>query len=347
MNATQRPNHGAALVTGGAGYVGSHTVLALLARGIDAVVIDDLSTGRRDLVPDGVPFVEGSAGDVALVRDTIRRHRCASVIHFAGSIVNPESFEKPLLYYRNNVTVSRDLLEACAEENIGAFIFSSSAAVYGAAEAVPIPETAPTKPNSPYGASKLMTEWMLRDMAAVTGTRYVALRYFNVAGADAGLRSGQAGPVATHLIKIAAEAAVGLRPGVVIHGDDYATPDGTCIRDYVHVADIADAHVAALRHLLAGGDTLVLNCGYGRGYSVRQVLETAARIIGRSLKVEVGPRRIGDVAELVADSRAIGKALGWKPRHGDLEAMIASAIRWEEKIAAGRPPTKAARETAL
>ena len=327
MMAYNRP----VLITGGAGYIGSHTVLALMDRGLEPVVIDDLSTGRRDLVPDGVPFVEGDAGDIDLVRKTLREHGCGSVVHFAGSIVNLESFEKPLDYFVNNVSVSRNLLEACKAENIETFIFSSSAAVYGDAETVPIPEDAPLAPVSPYGETKLVTEWMVRRVAAATGMRFAALRYFNVAGADAEGRSGQVGP-ATHLIKIAAEAASGVRSGVTIFGGDYDTPDGTCIRDYIHVTDIAAAHADALEHLIRDGDSMVLNCGYGEGYSVRQVLDMVNEIIDDPISIDTGPRRIGDVDKLVADAGRIGKALGWTPRHGDLRTMIESAIAWERKL---------------
>lgn len=323
--------NGSVLVTGGAGYIGSHTVLSLMDRGLSPVVIDDLSTGRRNLVPDDVPFVEGNAGDVDLVREVLREHGCGSVIHFAGSIVNPESFEKPFDYYANNVSVSRNLLEACAAEKIEAFIFSSSAAVYGDAETVPIPEGAPTAPISPYGETKLVTEWMVRNVAAASNMRFAALRYFNVAGADAEGRSGQVGPT-THLIKIAAEAAMGERSGVTIFGDDFDTPDGTCIRDYTHVTDIAAAHVDGLEHLQKGGDSLVLNCGYGEGFSVRQVLDMVNEILSDPIAVEPGPRRIGDVGKLIADPGRIGDVLGWKPSHGDLRVIIESALAWERKL---------------
>ena len=319
------------LVTGGAGFIGSHTVITLMDRGLEAVVIDDLSTGRRDLVPGGVPFVEGDAGDTDLVRRTLREHGCGAVIHFAGSIVNPESFEKPLDYYANNVSASRNLLEACTAEGIGAFIFSSSAAVYGDAETVPIPEDAALAPVSPYGETKLVTEWMVRDVAAATGMGYAALRYFNVAGADADGRSGQVGP-ATHLIKIAAEAATDARPGVTIFGDDFATPDGTCIRDYIHVTDIAAAHADALDHLQNGGGNLTLNCGYGEGYSVRQVLDMVNEILDDPIAIDTGPRRIGDVGNLVADASLIGKQLDWKPTSGNLRTIIESALDWEQRL---------------
>jgi len=329
------------LITGGAGYIGSHTLLALRADGWPAVVIDDLSTGWRALVPDDVPFVEGDVANTALVRETLRRHGCKSVIHFAGSIINPESFEKPLEYYANNTSASRNLLEACAAENVGHFIFSSSAAVYGDAETFPIPEDAPTRPVSPYGASKLMTEWMVRDAAAVSGMSHVSLRYFNVAGADEDGRAGQVGP-ATHLIKIAAEAAAGRRDAMSIFGDDYDTPDGTCIRDYIYVGDLADAHVAALRHLVKGGANLTVNCGYGHGFSVREVLDVVERVAGRPLNITVGPRRRGDVAALVADNREIQRVLPWSPAHDDLEFIIRTALNWELAQHTDKPGAKRA-----
>jgi UDP-glucose 4-epimerase len=316
------------LISGGAGYIGSHTLLALCAKGLSVVVVDDLSTGRRSLVPNGVPFVEGNIANIDLVRETIRTHHCKSVIHFAGSIINPESFDVPLSYYGNNTSASRDLMEACAAEGIENFIFSSSAAVYGEPDVLPIPEHAPLQPSSPYGTSKIMTEWMLRDIAAAHEMKYVALRYFNVAGADAEGRSGQVGP-ATHLIKIATETVVGTREGMSIFGDDYDTPDGTCIRDYIHISDLADAHAGALEYLANGGESLVINCGYGHGYSVREVIDVVEEIAGRSLGVTVTPRRRGDVSALVADNAKIIKSLNWQPKHDDLHEIIRSAIAWE------------------
>jgi UDP-glucose 4-epimerase len=242
----------ATLITGGAGYIGSHTVLALRQAGRRVVVLDDLSTGSRQVVPDDVEFVQGDAGDQALVRALIAERAIDSVIHFAGSILVEQSVSEPLRYYGNNVAVSRNLLEACSAAGVARFIFSSTAAVYGAPEAVPIPESAPKRPINPYGSSKLVTEWMLRDLAAASGLRYVALRYFNVAGADPQGRTGQLGPVATHLIKIASQVVAGLRESIAIFGDDYDTPDGTCVRDYIHVSDLAAAHLAALEYLEAG-----------------------------------------------------------------------------------------------
>ncbi len=317
------------LITGGAGYIGSHTMLELRARGWPVIVVDNLSTGRRGLVPNDVPFVEGDVADVRLICETLRHHNCNSVIHFAGSIINPESFDKPLEYFANNTSASRTLLEACVHEKVETFIFSSSASVYGDAKTLPIAESASLSPASPYGASKLMTEWMLRDIAAAAGMRYVAMRYFNVAGADAQGRSGQVGP-ATHLIKIAAEAALGLRDTLEIFGDDYDTPDGTCIRDYIHVSDVAEAHVDTLDYLVAGGKSSIINCGYGHGFSVKEVLDMVEEISGRPHGATVGPRRRGDVAALVADNSKILKTLPWQPKRDDLYEIIQSAITWEK-----------------
>jgi UDP-glucose 4-epimerase len=324
------------LITGGAGYIGSHAVLAFREAGYQVVVLDDLSTGRREAVPGDVAFVEGDAGDLQLAGKIIADHQITSVIHFAGSIVVPESVEKPLAYYLNNTVASRNLIQACVEGGVDRFIFSSTAAVYGTPERVPISEDAPTLPINPYGRSKLMTEWILEDSAAAHGLKVVALRYFNVAGADPEGRAGQSTPKATHLIKIASQAAVGQRDHIDVFGQDYETPDGTCVRDYIHVSDLADAHVAALRHLEGGGGSLTLNCGYGRGYSVREVLETVDQEAGLTLDRRAAPRRAGDAAELVADAQAIQDALGWRPRHDDLGLIVRTALEWERKIA-GRP----------
>ena len=320
------------LVTGGAGYIGSHMVLALADAGWPMVVVDDLSTGRRDLVPADVPFVEGNVGDGSLMRHVIADHGCAAALHFAGSIVIPESVADPLKYYRNNTGASRVLIEACVAAGLSAFVFSSTAAVYGMPDAVPVSEDAPLLPINPYGASKLATEWMLRDTSAATGLRFAALRYFNVAGADAAGRSGQCGHQASHLIKIACETAVGKRSRMSVYGDDYATPDGTCVRDYVHVSDLATAHLAALDHLLARGDNLVLNCGYGRGYSVRQVLAAVERAAGAPLSVDGVARRPGDAPELVADPGRLCRQLDWTPAHDDLDVIVESALAWERRL---------------
>ena len=320
------------LVTGGAGYIGSHAVLAFREAGYRVVVLDDLSTGRRRAVPDDVTFFAGDAGDQATVTVLLRRHDVATVVHFAGSIVVPESVSDPLKYYRNNTEVSRSLIAACVDAGVKTLVFSSTAAVYGEPETVPIGEDTPARPENPYGRSKLVTEWMLRDTAAAHDFRFVALRYFNVAGADPAGRTGQSTPVATHLIKVACQVALGSRPHMEIFGDDYDTPDGTCVRDYIHVSDLAEAHVDAVRHLQDGGESLVLNCGYGRGYSVSEVLSTLERVIGRALNARKAPRRPGDTAELVADAHRIKSLFGWTPRYDDLELIIRSALDWERSL---------------
>lgn len=324
--------HSVVLVTGGAGYIGSHAVLALREAGIGVVVIDDLSTGRRASVPEEVPLIEGDIGDGALVARVLRDHKVSAVMHFAGSIVVPESVIRPLDYYRNNTANTLTLIQAAVAEGVENFIFSSTAAVYGAAAQVPIPEDAPTNPINPYGASKLMSEWMLRDAARAHGLRTAVLRYFNVAGADPQGRSGQASPMSTHLIKIASEAALGIRPELAIYGDNYPTPDGTCVRDYIHVSDLADAHVAALRHLLGGGDSIILNCGYGHGASVREVVEAMERVLGQPLPVRIAPRREGDPPELVAGCARIREVLGWRPKYDDLLFIVATALSWERRL---------------
>jgi len=321
------------LVTGGAGYIGSHAVLALREAAYPVMVLDDLSTGRRDAVPGDVPFIEGDAGASEPVGRILREHAIGAVVHFAGSIVIPESVTDPLKYYRNNTAASRNLIAACVANHVRYFIFSSTAAVYGHPRTVPVAEDAPTAPINPYGASKLMTEWILRDTAGAHDFTYVALRYFNVAGADPAGRTGQSTPDATHLIKVASQAAVGLRQCVEVFGEDYDTPDGTCIRDYIHVSDLAAAHVEALDHLRAAGESLVLNCGYGRGYSVREVLAAVEKEAGLRLDIRGAPRRPGDAARLVADARRLGNHFAWRPRHDDLGLIVRTAIGWERKLA--------------
>ena len=320
------------LVTGGAGYIGSHAALALRDAGVEIAVLDDLSTGRRFLVPEGVPFVQGNVGDAKLLADTIARYRIGSVMHFAASLVVSESVGKPLEYYRNNTANSLSLLEVCRDSGVNRIVFSSTAATYGIPEVQPVTEDTPTRPINPYGASKLMTEWMLRDAAAAHGLRYVALRYFNVAGADPAGRSGESPVLATHLVNIAARVVVGSLPSMKIFGEDYPTPDGTCIRDYIHVSDLASAHLAALRHLEAGGENLTLNCGYGHGYSVKEVLDTVERVSGAPLKIERGSRRPGDPPELVAAADRIRNLLRWTPQHDNLEEIVRSAIAWERQL---------------
>ncbi|MDP7667777.1 MAG: UDP-glucose 4-epimerase GalE [Rhodospirillales bacterium] len=323
---------GRVLVTGGAGYIGSHVVHALLERSARVVVLDDLSTGAREAVAEGAILEVGNAGDRAFAVAVLRRHRCQAVLHFAGFIVNSESVRDPLAYYANNAGATRTLLEACVEAGVGTFVYSSSAAVYGAPDRVPVDEDAPLAPLAPYGRSKLAAEWMVRDTARAHGLNVAVLRYFNVAGADPAGRAGQVSRNATHLIKIACQAALGLRGGVEIFGDGYDTPDGTCVRDYIHVSDLADAHLAALEHLGAGGESLTLNCGYGHGASVREVLAAVERASGRKLDVRVGPCRPGDAPMLIADTRRIRKALKWRPRLDDLDAIVTSALGWERRL---------------
>ena len=319
------------LITGGAGYIGSHAILAFLEAGRRLVVVDDLSTGRREAVPDPVPLIEGDVGDAALMDRVIRDHHVDTVVHFAGSVLVGESVADPLKYYRNNTAASRSLIEACVKGGVGRFIFSSTAAVYGMPEASPVSEGAATVPINPYGTSKLVTEWMLRDTAAVHDFDYVALRYFNVAGADPDGRAGQSTPNATHLIKVASEVVTGQRDHMEIFGEDYDTPDGTCIRDYIHVTDLAAAHVHALGHLADGGASLVLNCGYGRGYSVREVLGAVEKAAGRPLDIHSAPRRAGDSVTLVADASEISKRFPWRPQYDDLDLIVRNAIDWERK----------------
>lgn len=322
------------LVTGGAGYIGSHAVLALIDAGWPVAVIDDLSTGFRFAVPDGVAFYEGDIADGALLTRIFAEHDIRAVMHFAGSILVGESVVKPLLYYHNNTAKSLTLIESAIAAGISHFIFSSSAAVYGVPPVTPIPENAPMQPINPYGRSKLMTERMLMDSAAVSEMNFAALRYFNVAGADPQMRSGESTAKATHLVKVAVEAAVGKRNGVGVFGTDYDTPDGTGVRDYVHVSDLANAHILAMAELVRRPDrSLTLNCGYGRGFSVREVLDAADRVVGRSIDRRIEPRRAGDPDTLVADPAFLRATLDWVPAHDDLETIIAHALEWEQKLA--------------
>ncbi|MEY3465738.1 MAG: hypothetical protein RL603_1337 [Pseudomonadota bacterium] len=326
------------LVTGGAGYIGSHTVLQLRARGERVVVLDDLSTGFREAVLDA-PLIVGNAGDAALVRQVLRDHDVDTVMHFAASISVPDSVREPLAYYRNNTVNTRALLEACAAHGLEQFVFSSTAAVYGMPANGRASEVDPTQPINPYGRSKLMSEWMLRDLEAATATgthplRYVALRYFNVAGADSQLRIGQALKASFHLVHVAAEHVSGRRPHIAMFGTDYDTPDGTAIRDYLHVEDLASAHLNALDHLRAGKASTTLNVGYGHGYSVRAVLDAVQRASDRPLVIQTGPRRAGDPPVLVAEAARIRAELGWQPQKDDIDQIVRSAIGWEKKLRA-------------
>ncbi len=322
------------LVTGGAGYIGSQTVLELLDAGERAVVLDDLSTGFRWAVPDGVPLVVGDFGDEDLVAETIARHDVDGIIHFAAKIVVPDSVADPLGYYLNNTAKARTLLATTVDCDVKRFIFSSTAAVYGDPLHQPVTEDEPLKPLSPYGRSKLMVEWMLEDTARAHDLAYVALRYFNVAGADPKGRSGQSTPNATHLIKVAVQAALGLRPKLQVFGTDYPTPDGTCVRDYIQVTDLARAHLDALRYLRGGGANLVANCGYARGFSVLEVIESVKRVSGVDFLVEYAARRPGDPAAIVAANDRIRQALGWTTQYDDLDEIVRQALEWERRLAA-------------
>lgn len=320
------------LVTGGAGYIGSHTVYALLDRGESVVVLDDLSTGVKAQVGDAAVFVQGDVADTVLVQKILAEHRVDSVIHFAGSIVVPDSVADPLGYYENNVVKSRALIQACVAGGVKHFIFSSTAAVYDADAEQPLGEGAEKKPISPYARSKLMTEWMLEDVSRAHPLRHMVLRYFNVAGADPQGRTGQSTPKATHLIKRAAQVVLGRVPHLDMFGTDYPTPDGTGVRDYIHVTDLAAAHLLALDALKAGAPSTIYNCGYGRGFSVREVIQGVERVVGRPLPVQESLRRAGDPPMLVSDPARIKKDLHWTPLHDDLDGIIASAIAWERRF---------------
>ena len=324
------------LVTGGAGYIGSHMVHELADAGESVVVLDNLSTGFRFLIPASIPFVAGSTGDRSLVTDIITQHRITVIIHFAASIVVPESVADPLSYYSNNTMNTCALLDVAIKTGIRHFIFSSTAAVYGNTGEIPVREDAPTVPISPYGTSKLMSEIMLHDAGKAHGLRFVVLRYFNVAGADPKLRTGQATPAATHLIKVACETAIGKRPKMDVFGTDYPTPDGTCIRDYIHVSDLTQAHSAALAYLRSGGASATFNCGYGRGASVLEVVAAVRRASGRDFRVDISGRRPGDAPALVANVDRIRATLPWRPRFQNLDTIVAHALAWEKQLAARR-----------
>ena len=321
------------LVTGGAGYIGSHAVLALKDGGWPVAVIDDLSNGNRVVVPDDVPFYEGNVADSSLVRRIFHEQGIGAIMHFAGSIVVPESVVKPLFYYANNTIATHALISTAVEAGVKHILFSSTAAVYGAPKRVPIDEEDAKEPINPYGASKLMTERMLSDSSAAHPINYGALRYFNVSGADPDLRSGQIGRGSTHLIKVAVEAAIGKRDHIDVFGDDYPTADGTCIRDYIHVSDLADAHVRALERLIEKPeDDLAMNCGYGKGLSVLDVLDAIDRVADEPVKREMKARRAGDPPELVASNRRLVETLDWTPRFADIDVIVTHALQWERKL---------------
>jgi UDP-glucose 4-epimerase len=320
------------LVTGGAGYIGGHMMLALLDAGEKVIVLDDLSTGFHAAVRDPAKLIVGDIGDQALVNEILDAYGIDTIAHFAAKIVVPESVTNPLLYYLNNTAKLRNLLECAVKRKIKHFIFSSTAAVYGEPAVIPITETVALTPINPYGRSKLMSEWILQDVAKAHDLKFAILRYFNVAGADPKGRLGQSTPQATHLIKVAAQTVIGLRPCLDIFGTDYPTPDGTCIRDYIQVTDLVEAHLLALDHLRKGGDNLICNCGYGHGLSVFDVVNAVKRVSGADFPVRIMPRRPGDPATLVAGTERITKILGWQPRYGDLDVIVAQAVDWERRL---------------
>jgi UDP-glucose 4-epimerase len=320
------------LVTGGAGYIGSHTVHELVDAGEQVLVLDNLSTGFVSSLPSPALPIIGDTGDQALVASVIDAHQVDAIIHFAASIVVPDSMRDPLGYYRNNTANSRALIETAVKRGVRHFIFSSTAAVYGNPAQVPVAEDAPLAPVSPYGWSKLMTEIMLRDATHAHGLGHVILRYFNVAGADPKQRTGQSTPGATHLIKVAVQTALGLREQIDVFGTDYPTPDGTCVRDYIHVTDLARAHLAALAHLRRKGDSVTLNCGYGHGYSVREVIDAVKRAAGQDFPVRLAPRRPGDPMSIVAESSRIRALLQWTPEFDNLDTIVRHALAWERHL---------------
>lgn len=322
----------AVLVTGGAGYIGGHMVLALLDAGENVIVLDDLSTGFRAAVRSPAKFILGDIGDMALVDDLLATYEVDAIAHFAAKIVVPESVANPLLYYLNNTAKLRNLLDCAVQRKIKHFIFSSTAAVYGNPDVIPVPETAAAVPINPYGRSKLMSEWILEDTSKAHDMTFTILRYFNVAGADPKGRLGQSTPEATHLIKVAVQAALGLRPALDVYGTDYPTPDGTGIRDYIQVSDLVDAHLLALDYLRKGGGNLICNCGYGHGASVMQVIEAVKRVSGTDFPINFRPRRPGDAAQVVAGAGLIRQTLSWQPRHDDLDTIVAQAFEWERGL---------------
>lgn len=324
------------LVTGGAGYIGSHVVRQLGAAGESVITLDNLTTGFEAAVTAG-ELIIGDTGDAALLESLFTEHDIDTVMHFAAHTIVPESVADPLKYYRNNTANSRTLLEVAHKHGVSNIVFSSTAAVYGVLEGGKASEQTATSPINPYGTSKLMTEWMLRDLSAAGGPNYVALRYFNVAGCEPGGHIGQSTPKATLLVKVACEAAVGLRDQIAVFGTDYPTPDGTGLRDYIHVEDLASAHLDALRYLRGGGESTTLNCGYGHGYSVREVLQAVERANGAALNIVEKPRRAGDPPELVAIAEQVRSVLGWTPKYDDLDTIVETSLNWERKIAARDP----------
>lgn len=321
------------LVTGGAGYIGGHVVRQLSEAGYRPIVFDNLSTGSRATLLNGEQLIVADLADQDCLEKTLTDFRITTVLHFAASIIAPQSVSLPLEYYQNNTCNTMRLLQSCVRRGVEKFVFSSTAAVYGMPESGIAAEVSPTCPINPYGTSKLMSEWMLRDTAVAHGLRYVALRYFNVAGADPGIRMGQRVKDATHLIKVCCQAALGNRPSVSVFGTDYATPDGSGVRDYIHVEDLASAHLAALAYLERGGDSTTLNVGYGSGSSVREVIDVVQRVSGVKFPVCEAPRRPGDPAMLVARAERIRQVLDWTPRYAALETIVADAWRWEQKVA--------------
>ena len=322
----------AVLVTGGAGYIGSHMVLALTDAGEDVVVLDNLTTGFAWAIAPQAKLVKGDIADEALVGKIIAEHKVQAIIHFAGSIVVPDSVTDPLGYYLNNTVRSRALMDAAVKAGVKTFIFSSTAAVYGNPLTMPVFETETPTPISPYGTSKLMTELMLRDSHHAYGLNYIALRYFNVAGADPKGRTGQSTPQATHLIKVACQTALGQRKSMDVFGTDYATPDGTCLRDYIHVSDLIAAHMDALAHLRKGGESGIFNCGYGKGYSVLEVIKAVEKASGGPVNHRLAPRRAGDPAAIIAGADRVRSILGWQPKHNDLDFIVQSALAWERHL---------------
>lgn len=321
-------NQGNILVTGGAGYIGSHIVLALQAAGFGVVILDDLSTGQLRSLHESCVFVKGDVGDRRLVYDTLAEYECVGVMHLAGSIIVPESVRRPFDYYANNTSRAQQLVEACVAYGLGAFVFSSTAAVYGLAEKMPVSEHSPTVPINAYGHSKLMTEQILLDAVQAYDLPVTMLRYFNVAGADPELRCGPQPSAGTHLIKVACDVALGRRDVLQVFGTDYSTPDGTCIRDFIHVSDLAQAHVAALRFLLNGGNLPIANCGYGRGYSVREIVAAVERVTDSALNTADAARRPGDPPMMIADNRLLQQVLGFQPQRADIDLIINDTYRW-------------------